>query len=61
MARPRSHGVRSRISLKSRVYDQRLANRPFLTYYDDDRQLRCTYSYAEFGTVVQRAATFLHD
>ena len=46
---------------KSRVYDRRLVNRPFLTYYDDDRQRHCTYSYAEFGTVVQRAATFLHD
>ena len=46
---------------KSRVYDQRLVNRPFLTYYDDDRQLHCTYSYAEFGTVVQRAVTFLYD
>jgi long-chain acyl-CoA synthetase len=46
---------------KSRVYDQRLVDRPFLTYYDDDRQLHCTYSYAEFGMAVQRAATFLHD
>jgi long-chain acyl-CoA synthetase len=46
---------------KSRVYDRDLINRPFLVYYDDDRQLHCTYSYAEFGTVVQRAATFLHD
>jgi long-chain acyl-CoA synthetase len=46
---------------KSRVYDRNLVNRPFLTYYDDDRQLHCTYSYAEFGTVVQRAAVFLHD
>jgi long-chain acyl-CoA synthetase len=46
---------------KSRVYDRDLINRPFLIYYDDDRQLHCTYSYAEFGTVVQRAATFLHD
>ena len=46
---------------KSRIDDRRLVNRPFLTYYDDDRQLHCTYSYAEFGTVVQRAATFLHD
>ncbi len=45
----------------SRVYDRRLVNRPFLTYYEDDRQLHCTYSYAEFGMVVQRAATFLHD
>ena len=46
---------------KSRVYDQRLVNRPFLTYYEDDRQLHCTYNYAEFGTVVQRAATYFHD
>ncbi len=46
---------------KSRVFDRDLVNRPFLTYYDDDRQLHCTYSYAEFGAVVQRAATFLHD
>jgi long-chain acyl-CoA synthetase len=46
---------------KSRVYDRDLVNRPLLTYYDDDRQLHCTYSYAEFGTVVQQAAVFLHD
>jgi long-chain acyl-CoA synthetase len=47
--------------VKSRVFDRRLVNRPFLTYYDDDRQLHCTYSYVEFGTLVQRASTFLHD
>ncbi len=46
---------------KSRIYDRALVNRPFLIYYDDDRQLHCTYSYAEFGTAAQRAATFLHD
>lgn len=46
---------------KSRIYDRELVNRPFLTYYDDDRQLHYTYSYAEFGTVVQQAAGFLHD
>jgi long-chain acyl-CoA synthetase len=46
---------------KSRVYDRDLVNRPFLTYYNDDRQLHCTYSYAEFGTVVQQAAVLLHD
>ncbi len=46
---------------KSRIYDRTLVNRPFLTYYDDDRQLHCTHSYAEFGALVQRAATFLHD
>lgn len=46
---------------KSRIYDQALVNRPFLIYYDDDRQLHCAYSYAEFGTAVQRAAWYLHD
>jgi long-chain acyl-CoA synthetase len=46
---------------KSRIYDHALADRPFLIYYDDDRQLHCTYSYNEFGTMVQRAVTFLHD
>lgn len=46
---------------KSRVYDRDLVNRPFLTYYDDDRHLHCTLSYAEFGTVVQQTAAFLHD
>jgi long-chain acyl-CoA synthetase len=46
---------------KSRIYDHVLADRPFLIYYDDDRRLRCSYSYTEFGTMVQRAVTFLHD
>ena len=46
---------------KSRIYDRKLGNRPFLTYYDDDRQLHYTYSYSEFGTVVQQTAGFLHD
>jgi long-chain acyl-CoA synthetase len=45
---------------KSRVYDRALVNRPFLTYCDDDRAVHYTYTYAEFGTVVQRAAAFLH-
>lgn len=46
---------------KSRVYDRSLVNRTFLTYCDDDRAIRYAYSYGEFGTMVQRAATFLHD
>lgn len=46
---------------KSRVYDRALVNRPFLTYCDDDRAVHSTFSYAEFGTVVRRAAAFLHD
>jgi acyl-CoA synthetase (AMP-forming)/AMP-acid ligase II len=43
----------------SRIDDQTLVHRPFLIYYDDDRQRHCTYTYAEFGTAVQRAATVL--
>lgn len=46
---------------KSRVYDRDLVNRPLLTYYDDDNRLHRSYTYAEFGTVVQQTATFLHD
>lgn len=46
---------------KSRVYDPSLTHRNFLTYYDDDRQIHRTYTYAEFGAVVERAAAFLHD
>jgi long-chain acyl-CoA synthetase len=46
---------------KSRVYDRALVNRTFLTYCDDDRAVRYTYSYGEFGTVVQLVATFLYD
>ena len=46
---------------KSRVYDRELINRPLLIYCDDDQHRRCTYSYAEFGTVVHRTAAFLHD
>ena len=45
----------------SRISDSLLVHRNFLTYYDDDRQIHRTYTYAEFGTVVGRAATFLHD
>jgi long-chain acyl-CoA synthetase len=46
---------------KSRVYDRTLVNRTFLTYWDDDRGARYTYSYGEFGMVVQLAAAFLHE
>ncbi|MBI4000754.1 MAG: acyl--CoA ligase [Nitrospira defluvii] len=45
---------------RSRVYDPRLVTRNFLTYCDDERHLRRTYSYAEFGTVVERIADLLH-
>lgn len=46
---------------KSRVYDRALVNRTLLTYCDDDRAVRYTYSYGEFGTVVQLVAMFLYD
>jgi long-chain acyl-CoA synthetase len=46
---------------KSRVSDRILVDRTFLTYCDDDRADRYTYSYGEFGTVVQLVATFLYD
>lgn len=46
---------------RSRIFDRALVNRPFLTYYDDDRHRYYIYSYTEFGTLVQRAAAFLHD
>jgi long-chain acyl-CoA synthetase len=46
---------------KSRIYDRTLVNRPFLTYCDYDRGIRYTYTYTEFGMVVQQAAAFLHD
>jgi long-chain acyl-CoA synthetase len=45
----------------SRITDPDLVNRPFLTYYDEDRLVHRTYSYAEFGAAVRQAADFLHD
>jgi long-chain acyl-CoA synthetase len=46
---------------RSRIYDPLLVHRNFLTYYDDDRQIHRTYTYAEFGAVVERTAAVLHD
>jgi long-chain acyl-CoA synthetase len=45
---------------RSRVFDPRLVTRNFLTYCDDEQGLRRTYSYAEFGTVVERMADLFH-
>lgn len=45
---------------RSRVYDPRLVTKNFLTYCDDERRLHRTYTYAEFGTVVERMADVLH-
>src|SRR3989454_8121929 len=44
-----------------RVHDARHADKPFLTYCDDDRRLRRSYTYAEFGDGVGRLATFMRD
>jgi long-chain acyl-CoA synthetase len=43
----------------SHIFDRPPVNRSFLTYYDDDRQRHCTYSYAEFGVAVQQVVTVL--
>ncbi|MBS0169972.1 MAG: acyl--CoA ligase [Nitrospira sp.] len=45
---------------RSRVYDPQLVTRNFLTYCDDERRLRRTYTYAEMGATVDRLATVLH-
>ena len=45
---------------RSRVYDPQLATRNALTFCDDDRQLRRTYTYAELGTMVERLAGVFH-
>jgi long-chain acyl-CoA synthetase len=42
----------------SRAGDARLADRPCLIYYDDERELRREYSYAEFGAAVRRMAAY---
>ena len=44
-----------------RVHDAHHADKRFLTYYDDDRRVRRSYTYAEFGDGVGRLATFMRD
>ena len=64
MARPSlPTGVRPRISSNPASLIRAWSTDHFLTQHDDDlRQLHCTHSYAEPGTVgSKRAATFLHD
>lgn len=46
---------------RSRIYDPELVHHNFLTYRDDDRGVRRTYSYAEFGALVERTAGFLRE
>jgi long-chain acyl-CoA synthetase len=44
----------------SRVNHPAMTDRPFLTYYDDERDIHRSYTYAQFGRAVAQAATFLH-
>ncbi|MGD9725292.1 MAG: class I adenylate-forming enzyme family protein [Nitrospiraceae bacterium] len=46
---------------RARVHDPRLVDRTVLTYYDDDAQVRRSYTYAEFGTLVEGAVVLLHE
>ncbi|MGC3976217.1 MAG: AMP-binding protein [Nitrospira sp.] len=45
---------------RSRVYDPQLATRNVLTFCDDERRLRRTYTYAELGAIVERLAGVFH-
>ncbi len=45
---------------RSRIYDPQLVTRNVLTYCDDERHLRRTYTYAELGATVDRLAEGLH-
>lgn len=44
----------------SRVNHPAVAGRLFLTYYDDERDIHRSYTYAQFGRSVQQTAAFLH-
>jgi acyl-CoA synthetase (AMP-forming)/AMP-acid ligase II len=46
---------------EERVHDAHHADKPFLTYCDDDRQVRRSSTYAEFGERVGRLATVMRD
>ncbi len=46
---------------RSRVYDPQLVTRNALTFFDDERRLRRTYTYAELGAIVERLAGVLHS
>ncbi len=45
----------------ARITDPKLANRIFLSFHDDDRQVHRRYTYAEFGEQVERTAVYLRD
>jgi long-chain acyl-CoA synthetase len=46
---------------RARVHDPELVDRTLLTYYDDDAGVRRSYTYAEFGTLVEGTAVFLRE
>jgi long-chain acyl-CoA synthetase len=46
---------------RARVHDPGLVDRTVLTYYDDDADVRRSYTYAEFGTLVEGTVVFLHE
>ncbi|TKB69871.1 MAG: acyl--CoA ligase [Nitrospira sp.] len=45
----------------ARVNDPALAERPFLVYLDDERRVRRTYSYSQFGWTVSQLALVLRQ
>lgn len=46
---------------RARIADPRLADRTFLSFYDDDRHVHLRYSYAEFGRRVEQMAAYLRN
>ncbi len=46
---------------RARIHDRALVQRPFLSYYDEDRRESRSYTYGEFGLAVERTAAFLHE
>ncbi|HEX2056410.1 MAG TPA: long-chain fatty acid--CoA ligase, partial [Nitrospiraceae bacterium] len=46
---------------RARVHDPDLVDRTVLTYYDDEAGVRRSYTYAEFGTLVEATAVFLRE
>ena len=45
---------------RSRIYDPQLVTRNALTFFDDERRVHRTYTYAELGAIVERLAGVFH-
>ena len=45
----------------ARIGDERLTDRRFLTYCDDDREIHRRYTYSQFGEMVERTAAFMQE